>query len=152
MDYLVSTMRIAALYDIHGNLRALDAVLAEVEKYAPDKILIGGDMALGPMPREVLERLETLGSRVVYVRGNCDREMVAALGGEFAHATPWGTRTRWAAERCTIAQMRLLANLPTTIIDYLNYLKDQKKNMNKIDKLQFDNAGKITEVELRKNN
>jgi flagellar motor protein MotB len=41
---------------------------------------------------------------------------------------------------------------PTTIIDYLNYLKDQKKNMNKIEKLQFDNSGKITEVELRKNN
>jgi flagellar motor protein MotB len=40
---------------------------------------------------------------------------------------------------------------PTTIIDYLNYLKDQKKNMNKIEKLQFDNSGKITEVELRKN-
>ena len=115
MDYLVGTMRIAALYDIHGNLRALEAVLAEVEEYAPDRILIGGDMALGPMPREVLERLETLGSRAVYVRGNCDREMVAALGGEFAHATPWGTRTRWAAERCTIAQMRLLAGLPTTL-------------------------------------
>jgi hypothetical protein len=40
---------------------------------------------------------------------------------------------------------------PTTIIDYLNYLKDQKKSINKIEKLQFDNAGKITEVELRKN-
>jgi hypothetical protein len=40
---------------------------------------------------------------------------------------------------------------PTTIIDYLNYLKDQKKNMNRIEKLQFDQAGKITEVELRKN-
>ena len=40
---------------------------------------------------------------------------------------------------------------PTTIISYLNYLKDQKKNMNKIEKLQFDNSGKITEVELRKN-
>lgn len=40
---------------------------------------------------------------------------------------------------------------PTTIMDYLNYLKDQKKNMNKVEKLQFDQAGKITEVELRKN-
>ena len=40
---------------------------------------------------------------------------------------------------------------PTTIIDYLNYLKDQKKNINKIEKLQFDSSGKITEVELRKN-
>ena len=40
---------------------------------------------------------------------------------------------------------------PTTIKDYLNYLKDQKKNSNKIEKLQFDSSGKITEVELRKN-
>jgi hypothetical protein len=40
---------------------------------------------------------------------------------------------------------------PTTIRNYLNYLKDQKKNMNRISNLQFDNTGKITEVELRKN-
>jgi hypothetical protein len=40
---------------------------------------------------------------------------------------------------------------PTTIKDYLNYLKDQKKNMNRISNLQFDSSGKITEVELRKN-
>lgn len=40
---------------------------------------------------------------------------------------------------------------PTTIKDYLNYLKDQKKNINKISNLQFDSSGKITEVELRKN-
>ena len=108
-------MRIAALYDIHGNLRALEAVLAEVQAFAPDRVLIGGDMALGPMPRETLELLDTLGDRAVWLRGNCDREMVAALGGEFAHATPWGARTRWAAERCTIAQMKRLASLPTTL-------------------------------------
>jgi hypothetical protein len=40
---------------------------------------------------------------------------------------------------------------PTTIISYLNYLKDQKKSMNKVEKLVFDASGKITEVELRKN-
>jgi hypothetical protein len=40
---------------------------------------------------------------------------------------------------------------PTTIISYLNYLKDQKKNLSKVEKLQFDSSGKITEVELRKN-
>lgn len=39
---------------------------------------------------------------------------------------------------------------PTTIKDYLNYVKDQKKNVNKISNLQFDNSGKITEVELVK--
>lgn len=40
---------------------------------------------------------------------------------------------------------------PTTIREYLNYLKDQKKSINSISNLQFDNSGKITEVELRKN-
>jgi hypothetical protein len=40
---------------------------------------------------------------------------------------------------------------PTTIQNYLNYLKDQKKNPNKVENLQFDASGKITEVELRKN-
>jgi putative phosphoesterase len=108
-------MRIAALYDIHGNLRALEAVLEDMKTFAPDRVVIGGDMALGPMPRETVELLATLGDRAVYIRGNCDREMVAALGGEFSHASPWGARTRWAAERCTIAQMRLLSSLPTTV-------------------------------------
>jgi hypothetical protein len=40
---------------------------------------------------------------------------------------------------------------PTTIIDYLNYLKDQKKNPNQISNVQVDGSGKITELELRKN-
>ena len=40
---------------------------------------------------------------------------------------------------------------PTTIREYLNYLKDQKKNANNISNLQFDSSGKITEVELTKN-
>jgi hypothetical protein len=41
---------------------------------------------------------------------------------------------------------------PTTITAYLNYLKDQKKNINSIENLKVDDSGKITEVELRKNN
>jgi hypothetical protein len=40
---------------------------------------------------------------------------------------------------------------PTTIRNYLNYLKDQKKSANKVSNLLFDSSGKITEVELRKN-
>lgn len=39
---------------------------------------------------------------------------------------------------------------PTTIKDYLNYLKDQKKNINAVSDLKFDSSGKITELELRK--
>src|SRR5262249_53854467 len=106
-------LRVAALYDIHGNLRALEAVLAEVAKLRPDRILVGGDVALGPMPRRVLELLAALDDRVVYLRGNCDREMVAALRSDAPAPPPWGARTRWAAEHCTPAQIQLLGSLPT---------------------------------------
>ena len=65
---------IATLYDIHGNLAALEAVLAEIPDDAT--IVVGGDVCFaGPRPAETLERLRALGDRVVWVRGNCDREL-----------------------------------------------------------------------------
>src|SRR5260370_30946253 len=74
-------MKMVALYDIHGNLPALDAVLKEVEQEHPDLILVGGDIVPGPMPRAALERLLALGDKIHYIRGNCDREVVAAFDG-----------------------------------------------------------------------
>ena len=50
-------MRIAALYDIHGNLPALEAVLQEIRRTEIDRVLFGGDVVPGPMPREALECL-----------------------------------------------------------------------------------------------
>jgi len=65
---------IATLYDIHGNLRALEAVLAEIPDDAT--IVVGGDVCFrGEHPGETLERLRALGNRVVWVRGNCDRDL-----------------------------------------------------------------------------
>ena len=66
-------MRVAALYDIHGNLPALEAVLAELEHVRPDLVLVGGDVVLGPFPRDTLEALDRLGDRVTFIRGNTDR-------------------------------------------------------------------------------
>jgi Icc-related predicted phosphoesterase len=48
---------VAALYDIHGNLPALQAVLAEIDLLRVDTIVVGGDVASGPMPVETLEAL-----------------------------------------------------------------------------------------------
>jgi putative phosphoesterase len=67
-------MRVAALYDIHGNLPALESALAEVAAASVDAILIGGDVAEGPQPAETLELLESLDIPLRWVRGNCDRE------------------------------------------------------------------------------
>jgi predicted phosphodiesterase len=65
-------MRVAALYDVHGNLPALEAVLEEVEREQPDAIVFGGDIVAGPMPRETLERVRSLDSAYL-IRGNADR-------------------------------------------------------------------------------
>jgi len=68
-------MRIAALYDVHGNLPALEAVLAEVERERVDRIVFGGDAVSGPWPAETLACMNELGDRVVCVLGNADRAL-----------------------------------------------------------------------------
>ena len=65
-------MRVAALYDIHGNLPALEAVLAEVDA---DVVVVGGDFVAGPWPAETLARLRSLPGDVRFIRGNADREV-----------------------------------------------------------------------------
>src|SRR3954468_3446698 len=75
-------MRIAALYDIHGNLPALEAVLAEVELLDVDVIVVGGDVAPGAMTPQTIARLRELGDRARFVIGNGDREVVEALDAD----------------------------------------------------------------------
>jgi predicted phosphodiesterase len=74
-------MRVAVLADIHGNLPALDAVLTELDGTDVDRIVLLGDIALGPLPAETLDRLVDLGDRALWVHGNCERELVAAYDG-----------------------------------------------------------------------
>ena len=73
-------MAVAALYDVHGNLPALEAVLAEVPDDAT--IVVGGDVcAGGEQASETLERLRALGDRVLWLRGNADRELTPGEEG-----------------------------------------------------------------------
>jgi predicted phosphodiesterase len=98
-------MRVAALNDVHGNLPALEAVLAQVP---PDTaIVLGGDVAAGPFPAETLERLTSLGDRVHWLRGNSDRELTPGETG-FAPAEV----LEWVRERLTGEQIGFLYALP----------------------------------------
>lgn len=72
---------VAALYDIHGNLPALDAVLAELHDDPPDAVVVGGDVCAGPMPVEVLGRLRELPWPTRWLRGNADRAVVMGFDG-----------------------------------------------------------------------
>ena len=90
----LSRVRVAALYDIHGNLPALEAVLAEVEAAAPDLVVVGGDVVAGPLPGETLDRLAALGDRVRWVMGNADRRSSRPTTAAAARRTP---RTRSTA-------------------------------------------------------
>ncbi|HEX9381170.1 MAG TPA: metallophosphoesterase family protein [Gaiellaceae bacterium] len=103
-------MRVAALYDVHGNLPALEAVLTEVDA---DLLLVGGDVVAGPWPSETLERLRALGERVRVIRGNADRELAEPPkpkreGGPPPEVIEW-TRSRLSGE-----QLEFLARLPQT--------------------------------------
>src|SRR5687768_10541371 len=92
-------MRIAALYDIHGNLPALEAVLDDVRRAGADEIVVGGDVLPGPMPRETLSMLFDLDIPVRLLQGNGDRETVAQLTGTGSSAIPESFREamRWVA-------------------------------------------------------
>jgi predicted phosphodiesterase len=104
--------RIAVLSDIHGVLPALESVLAEPEVTSADRIVLTGDLAAGPQPRETLDRLASLGDRAVWIRGNADRELVELARGEVS--TVPDPIAPWAAAQLRADQVALLAGLPLT--------------------------------------
>ena len=85
-------MRIAALYDIHANLPALEAVLDDVRRADVDQVVVGGDVVPGPMPREVLALLLSLDVPVQFIHGNGELAVLAQIGAaDPASVTYWGT-------------------------------------------------------------
>ena len=109
-------MRVAALYDIHGNLPALDAVLEDVREAGVDRVVVGGDVLPGPMPDESLTRLFALDIPVQFIHGNGDRIVLAQLTGEDISEVPEQHRVviRWTAEQVRPEHQRLMAGWPAT--------------------------------------
>jgi len=107
--------RVAALYDIHGNLPAVEAVLAEIDDLRPELIVIGGDIVSGPMPRQTFDRLMELGERAIFIRGNGDRALAERTLPPDADDV-WVAREHWTAEQLTEAQHAFLADLADTAV------------------------------------
>ncbi len=101
-------MRLAALYDVHGNLPALEAVLADPRLATAERIVVGGDLVAGPFPAECLERLRSLDA--VFLRGNGDRETVTPPADG-----PLAAVGCFARERLSAEQLSFVASWPLTI-------------------------------------
>jgi predicted phosphodiesterase len=96
-------VRIAALYDVHGNLPALEAVLADVAAADVDEIVVGGDVLWGPLQVECLERLRSEGA--TFVSGNCERDV---LNGTSESET-------WCASRLDDGTREFVEGLPLAV-------------------------------------
>ena len=96
-------MRVAALYDIHGNLPALEAVLHDRRCGAADVVVCGGDVLWGPFPQECLALLRAADAR--FLAGNCERDV---LGGS-------SERDRWCRTRLGGADRAAVAAWPPTV-------------------------------------
>ncbi len=110
-------MRIAALYDIHGNLPALEAVLDEVDRAGVDRIVVGGDVLPGPMPAETLARLRSLGPPVDFILGNGEVAVLAESKLPGSSKVPEAVREsiRWNARQLDPAAEAFVAGWPRTL-------------------------------------
>ena len=110
-------MRLAVLNDIHGNLPALEAVLDEVRDAEVDRIVVGGDVVLGPMPREALQRLLAIDVPVDFLYGNCEVAVLDHLAGRIPGSVPEPFRplVRWNAEQLGPAERNVIASWPMTV-------------------------------------
>jgi diadenosine tetraphosphatase ApaH/serine/threonine PP2A family protein phosphatase len=110
-------MRVAAVYDIHGNLPALEALLPEIRATGVDLIVVGGDVLPGPMPVESLDRLLNLKSPMKFICGNGEAAVLDQLGGTESSAPPEQVREiiRWTAQQLSAEHQRVISNWPATL-------------------------------------
>ena len=109
-------MRIAVLCDVHGNLDALSAVLAQVRAAGVDEILVGGDVFPGPFPVACVEALDRAGIPCRFVRGNGESAVLAARVGRDLPRVPESFRgaIRWNADGLTPEWAARLERWPLT--------------------------------------
>ena len=109
--------RVAAIYDIHGNLPALEAVLDEINNTGVDAIVVGGDVLPGPMPKECLDRLFDTGVPTHFIHGNGESAAVQVFSGLIPEGVPEAFRpgVQWSAEQLPDEYRKAITRWPLTL-------------------------------------
>jgi predicted phosphodiesterase len=124
----ITFVRVAAIYDVHGNLPALEAVIQDIREADVDQIVVGGDLVPGPMPRETLSYLLNLDLPVGFIHGNGELAMLAQMAAaDESVVTYWGTTSgrplpeqyrpvyRWTVQQLYPDYESVLASWPKTL-------------------------------------
>jgi putative phosphoesterase len=110
-------MRIAAIYDIHGNPPALEAVFQEINESKVDLIVVGGDVVAGPMPVETLSLLQSVTVPTHFILGNAESDVLRYLAGMDINGLSEraNSEARWVAKRLSHENKQFLSNWAPTL-------------------------------------
>ena len=107
---------IAALYDIHGNLPALEATLLQLERRGITELIIGGDVIPGPLPNECLDCIKEFSGDLHLIKGNCEDMVLAVLENRPLPKVPEEVRTNieWTAANLKDRHIEWIQSWPAT--------------------------------------
>jgi predicted phosphodiesterase len=110
-------MRIATLFDIHGNIPALEAVLSDIGQRGVDTVVVGGDVVPGPFVKEAFDILSNLDARTLFIHGNGETDVLVARDGREPMRVPERYRDaiRFSAESLTVEQIQAIRTWPRTV-------------------------------------
>jgi putative phosphoesterase len=110
-------MKVASLYDIHGNLPALEAVIKAIRQAGVELIVIGGDVIPGPMPRKTLDYLLALDIPTKFILGNGDEAVLTEMKGKTSDKVPERVRglVTWTAQQLRPEHQQVLASWPLSV-------------------------------------
>ena len=105
--------RVAVVSDVHANVTALTAVLADIEAEDPDLVVSCGDLTWGSHPDETIALMRGLGAGALFVRGNGERAVLEVSGGRRTAETP---REAWVPARHSASSLEFVAAIPFSIV------------------------------------
>ena len=105
--------KVAVVSDVHTNVAALTAVLAEIEREAPDLVVSCGDLTWGSQPDETIAMMRALGDRALFVRGNGERAVLQISEGSREAETP---REQWVPAQHSAESVAFVATIPFSLV------------------------------------